>query len=89
MSNGYRPMQKILVKDSSLCVCLIFLLQLKSTVASQKRDYLTEEEIEQLREAQEPPLRMNVFTGILNKRFEKVRSSNPEQNGCKKRSKGG
>ena len=56
-----------------LFVCIVFVFHLESTSASPKGDYLTEEEIEQLREAQEPPIRMNIFVGILNKRFEKVR----------------
>ena len=78
-----QPMPMILRKALFLCACLIFLFQLKSTVASQKRDYLTEEEVEQLREAQEPPFRMHVFTGILNKRFEKVRSATPSKTDAK------
>jgi hypothetical protein len=80
-------MQKVIRKGLFPCVCLIFLLHLECIVASQKRDYLTEEEIEKLREAQEPPLRMNVLTGILNKRFEKVRSATPSKMGTKEEGK--
>jgi predicted ribosome quality control (RQC) complex YloA/Tae2 family protein len=87
MSSGYSLMPTILRKALFLCVCLIFLIQLKRVVASQKHDYLTEEEIEQLREAQEPPLRMNVLTGILNKRFEKVRSATPSKTSAKEEEK--
>jgi hypothetical protein len=84
MKSGYSPMHRDSSKRLFLWACLIFLFQLKSTVASQKRDYLTEEEVEQLREAQEPPLRMHVFTGILNKRFEKVRLAAPSKTDAKK-----
>ena len=84
MRSGYNPMHRDFSKALFLWACLIFLFQLKSAVASQKRDYLTEEEVEQLREAQEPPLRMHVFTGILNKRFEKVRLAAPSKTDAKK-----
>jgi hypothetical protein len=87
MRSGYSLMPTILRKALFLCVCLIFLIQLKRVVASQKHEYLTEEEIEQLREAQEPPLRMNILTGILNKRFERVRSAAPSKTGAKEEGK--
>ena len=74
-------------KSLFLWACLIFLFPLKSAVASQKRDYLTKEEVKQLREAQEPPIRMHVFTGILNKRFEKVRLAAPSKTDAKKEAK--
>ena len=64
---------RVLSKTFFLFVCAGWIFHLASTAAPQTHDYLTEEEIEQLREAQEPHLRMNVLTGILNKRFEKVR----------------
>ena len=79
MRTQNRSMQKVLRLGLFLFICAVFLLHWKSIAASQKRDYLTEEEIEQLREAQEPPLRMHVLTGILNKRFEKVRSATPSK----------
>ena len=82
MRSGNSVMHRDFRKVLFLCACLIFLFQLKSTVASQKHDYLTEEEIEQLREAQDPPFRMHVFTGILNKRFRKSPPSGPQQDGC-------
>jgi methionine-rich copper-binding protein CopC len=84
MRSEYSPMQRDSSKALFLGVCLILLFQLKSSVASQKHDYLTEEEVGQLREAQEPPLRMHVFTGILNKRFEKVRLAAPGKTDAKK-----
>jgi hypothetical protein len=84
MRSGYSPMPTILRKTLFQCGCLIFLFQLKSAEASQEHDYLTEEEVGQLREAQEPPLRMHVFTGILNKRFEKVRLIAPGKTDAKK-----
>ena len=71
--SGYCVMHRMREGASFLVVCIVFVSHLESTAASQKGDYLTEEEIEQLREAQEPPIRMNLFIGILNKRFEKIR----------------
>jgi hypothetical protein len=83
VKSGGSPMQRVLSEALFLGVCLIFLFHLGGTVASQKRDYLTEEEIEQLREAQEPPLRMNILIGILNNRFEKVRTATPSSMSAK------
>jgi len=83
MRSGTSVRQKDFRMVLFLCACLIFLFQLKSTVASEKHDYLTEEEVEQLREAQDPPFRMHVLNGILNKRFEKVRLAVPSKTDAK------
>jgi hypothetical protein len=39
---------------------------------AEKEDYLTDEEIEQLREAQEPPQRIKLLSELLEKRLEKA-----------------
>lgn len=44
------------------------------TVHADKEDYLTAEEVEELREAQEPHLRLNVLRGLLEKRLDKARA---------------
>lgn len=41
---------------------------------AQKQDYLTDEEIEQLREAQEPPERVKLLVELLSDRLEKARA---------------
>jgi hypothetical protein len=44
------------------------------TVHADKEDYLTAEEVEELREAQEPHLRLNVLRGLLEKRLDKAQA---------------
>jgi hypothetical protein len=43
-------------------------------VSAQKPDYLSSDEIEQLREAQEPPQRIKLLVELLEKRLEKARA---------------
>lgn len=43
--------------------------------SQEKEDYLTDEEIEQLRDVQEPPYRMDLLNKFLTKRFDWVRSA--------------
>ncbi|MFN8005525.1 MAG: hypothetical protein U0V70_00565 [Terriglobia bacterium] len=56
---------------------------LVGSAAAQKRDYLTLEETNQLRDAQQPELRMNLLTGFLNRRFEEVRSASVHKDAAK------
>jgi hypothetical protein len=44
------------------------------SVRADKEDYLTAEEVEELREAQEPHLRLKVLRELLEKRLDKVRA---------------
>jgi CHASE3 domain sensor protein len=45
-----------------------------SSFSSQKQDYLTDDEVEQLREAQEPAERMKLLDGFLKERLQKAKA---------------
>jgi uncharacterized phage infection (PIP) family protein YhgE len=65
----------------STCFGLVasFLLFLAPMVSPlQKGDYLTDEEIEQLREAQDPPQRIKLLDEFLKTRLERAKSLKPE-----------
>jgi hypothetical protein len=65
----------------SICTGLAasFLLFLAPIVFPlQKGDYLTDEEIEQLREAQDPPQRIKLLDEFLKSRLERAKSLRPE-----------
>jgi len=50
------------------CCCWV------GSLGAEKEDYLTAEEVEELREAQEPHLRLKVLRELLEKRLDKVRA---------------
>lgn len=50
------------------------MLQARSIFSIQKQDYLTEDEIEQLREAQDPADRMKLLDDFLKERLQKARA---------------
>lgn len=47
---------------------------LAGAVPAQKEDYLSDEEVEKLREAQEPPARIKMLTELLEDRIDKARA---------------
>lgn len=53
---------------SLACCCWV------GSVRADKNDYLTAEEVEQLREAQEPHLRLKVMVGLLESRLDRARA---------------
>src|SRR5436309_7507049 len=66
--------RKTLLPTLTKILLLALLLSAFSSFPSQKRDYLTDEEIEQLREAQEPAERIKLLDDFLKGRLEKARA---------------
>ena len=66
--------RKTLLPTLTKILLLALLLSAFSSFPSQKRDYLTDEEIEQLREAQEPAERIKLLDEFLKGRLEKARA---------------
>jgi len=73
--NGNYSISKALRRGLLLLLSGAFVCPLAGASSSRNEEYLTDEEIEQMRDAQEPPFRMSLLTGFLNKRFEKVRAA--------------
>ena len=69
------------------CGVLLLVLPVCSIAAFQKQDYLTDDEIEQLREAQEPAERMKLLDDFLKERLQKARTlkSTPPVSGTEKK----
>ena len=65
---------KILLRILTSILSVWLLLSTFSVFPSQKRDYLTDEEIEQLREAQEPAERIKLLDEFLKGRLERARA---------------
>ena len=62
------------IRSLTCWVLLLTMLQARSIFPIQKQDYLTEDEIEQLREAQDPADRMKLLNDFLKERLQKARA---------------
>jgi hypothetical protein len=62
------------MRSLTCCMLLLTMLQARSIFPIQKQDYLTEDEIEQLREAQDPADRMKLLDDFLKERLQKARA---------------
>ena len=63
----------------AFCLILTIVALIQATEASaQRRDYMTDEEIELVRDAQEIDLRINVLITAIDRRFEALKVSFPE-----------
>jgi len=65
---------KRLIQSLAYCSALLLVLPASSILPTQKQDYLTDDEIEQLREAQEPAERMKLLDDFLKERLQKAKA---------------
>lgn len=62
------------IRGLACCAVVLVVLPASSMWPTQKQDYLTEDEIEQLREAQEPAERMKLLDEFLKERLQKAKA---------------
>jgi hypothetical protein len=68
------PPAKWWIRSLACCAVLLTVLPALSMLPAQRQDYLTEDEIEQLREAQEPADRMKLLDDFLKERLQKAKA---------------
>jgi hypothetical protein len=66
---------KLTILTAIFCIALIFPLNSQA----QRRDYLTEAEIELVRDAQEPDLRITVLTKAIDRRLAVIKNQTPKE----------
>ncbi len=75
MMNYFNFRQKNIIFAAIFCIALVFPL----AAAAQRRDYLTEDEIELVRDAQEIDLRVAVLTKAIDRRLAVIKNQTPKE----------